>query len=75
MMAAWRPHRSRTPDRGNLAAVESDGIGAVLAFPHSRRILYAPNDTLTKHDTWISEVKIFSECEAYAEALWPLNVG
>jgi len=75
MMAAWRPHRSRTPDRGNLAAVEANGIGAVLALLHSRRILYAPNETITKHDTRISEAKILSEYGAYAEALWPLNVG
>ena len=61
MMAAWRRHRSRTPDRGNLAAVEADGIGAVLAFLQSRRILYVPNEILTKHDERISEAKILSE--------------
>jgi len=75
MMAAWRPHRSRTPDRGNLVAVEANGIGAVLAFLHSRGILYAPNATLTKHDARISAEKILSECGAYAEVLGPLNAG
>ena len=74
MMAAWRRHRSRTPDRGDLAAVEADGIGSVLAFLHSRRITYLPNESLTKHDARISAEKILREGGAYVEELGLLNV-